>query len=198
MPLLVPEKRANGTPFTAIATSYVTVWGDTTARIDPVADTVSVPRATRQSSVTVALFASGPVMVSCETTWITGLSRSHVLSRVTLVWSVSRPVATNVPSKASDRMPAVTNPPAEALEPPSSGAAMTLAMIPGPRTRAAVRSASRRWGALAYTWLAERKAMGAVPSRAPGPVVTAAGDPAAESMAANPSNPVDCSTPEAV
>src|SRR2546423_5577273 len=80
---------------------------------------------------------------------------------------------------------------------PSSGAGMTLAMIPGPRTRAAVRSASRRWGALAYSWLAERKAIGAVPSRAPGPVATAAGDPAAESMAANPSNTVDCSTPEA-
>ena len=58
MPLLVPEKRANGTPFTAIATSYVTVWGDTTARIDPVADTVSVPRVTLTSSVTVAWFAS--------------------------------------------------------------------------------------------------------------------------------------------
>src|SRR5438874_13012105 len=68
---------------------------------------------------------------------------------------------------------------------PSSGAGMTLAMIPRPRTRAAVRSASRRWGALAYTWLAERTAMGAVPSRAPGPARTASGDPAPESTAAN-------------
>src|SRR2546421_9739564 len=128
MPLLVPEKRANGTPFTAIATSYVTVLGDTTARIDPVADTVSLPRVTRQSSVTVALFASGPVMVSCETTWITGLSRSHVLSRVTLGWSVSRPVATNVPLKASDRMPSVTNPLAEALNPVTTGDPVTVAV----------------------------------------------------------------------
>ena len=82
---------------------------------------------------------------------------------------------------------------------PSSGAGTTLAMIPGASTRAAVRSASRRWGALAYSWLAVRsEAMGAVPSRAPGGVATAAGDPAAESIAAKPSNTVDCSTPETV
>src|SRR5256714_5054092 len=128
MPLLVPEKRANGTPFTAIATSYVTVWGDTTARIDPVADTVSVPRVRLTSSVTVAWFASGPVMVSCETIWITGLSRSHVPSMVTLGWSVSRPVATNVPLKASDRMPSVTNPLAEALNPVTTGDPVTVAV----------------------------------------------------------------------
>src|SRR5712671_6163480 len=71
---------------------------------------------------------------------------------------------------------------------PSSGAGMTVAMMPGPSVRAAVRSASRRWGALAYTWLAERKAMGAVPNRAPGRVATAAGDPGTESIAANASN----------
>src|SRR5256885_13012745 len=81
---------------------------------------------------------------------------------------------------------------------PSSGAGMTLAMMPGPSTRAAVRSAWRRWGALAYSWLAERRAMGAVPSRAPGRVATAAGDPGAESIAAKASNTVDCSTPETV
>src|SRR2546430_17512765 len=74
---------------------------------------------------------------------------------------------------------------------PSSGAGMTLAMIPGPSTRAAVRSASRRWGALAYSWLAVRsEAMGAVPSRAPGGVATAAGGPAAESVAAEASDTV--------
>src|SRR2546430_17439763 len=128
MPLLVPEMRANGTPFNAIATSTVTVWGDTTTTIDPVSDTVSVPRVTLQSSVIVASFASGLVMVSCETTWITGWSRSHVPSMVTLGWSVSRPVATNVPLKASDRMPSVTNPLAEALNPETTGDPVTVAV----------------------------------------------------------------------
>ena len=87
-----------------------------------------MPRVTLQSSVTVAWFASGLVMVSCETTWIRGLSRSHVPSMVTLGWSVSRPVATNVPLKASDRMPSVTNPLAEALNPVTTGDPVTVAV----------------------------------------------------------------------
>jgi len=75
-----PVMRAKGSPFTYIVKSAVTVSGDTTMVTVPCALTVSVPRVTLKSIVSVALFASGVVTVSCSTTLTTGLSRPQVTS----------------------------------------------------------------------------------------------------------------------
>src|SRR3989442_15237342 len=75
---------------------------------------------------------------------------------------------------------------------------MTLAR-PGLSTRAAVRSASRRRGAFAYSSVpVPGTAIGTAPSRAPARVATAAGDPVVGSITGKAWNTGGWSTPHTV
>src|SRR5438094_9302295 len=106
---------AKGAPFTETVRSAVTVAGDTTTVTVPWTLTVSAPRVTLKSIVSVASFASGVASVSCSATLTAGLSRLQVTSIWASGLSVVRFVAENDALNVSGRVPSVTEPTAGAV-----------------------------------------------------------------------------------